>query len=698
MLIVVVLVITLGIKGVYSYHTEVEQLETRLQYKGESLAQFLASISPQPILSYDLITLDDYVEEITRDEDVIYALIENTSGQTFSISLDLSSAAVARLAKLKPGNNGTVDALRHLPNVLHVSHPVKVGRQTVGTVFVGLTREHIVVLARQLLVQEMMIGLGIILLLVLCIYVVFRYSALRPIQKLIHGSRRVAEGDFSQEIESRAVDELGQLTTAFNEMTRNLRHNIQEKDRILDTVQELNRSLESRVEERTQKLEALNRELEHLALHDPLTGLPNRSLIQDRIDQAILVDKRENNRFAIIMMDLNGFKEVNDTLGHNIGDQLLVAVATRLRDVLRAGDTVGRIGGDEFAILLQNANAKKAEQVAHHLAQAIAPAFDLDGLRLTVTASMGIAVFPIHGMDQITLLRHADVAMYRAKQDHHPSYVYDARHDHHLPDRLALITELSEAIRNQSLQLHYQPIVSLEDFRIIGVEALARWPEARDRIVSQEILINLIEQTELLLPFTDWLFESVGQQWTLWQQQGFDLSISINLCMRNIHDPGLVEIVGTTLNRYRMPPQALILEITESTAMHDPEHVRHVLQELTQIGVRISMDDFGTGYSSLSQLNRLPLHELKIDNSFIRHLAVNERHLSIVRSIVDLAHNLNLTVVAEGVEVPSVLPILQELQCDFAQGYYLGAPMSGKQVEHFLVSRVAEPGQSKFAT
>ena len=680
-LVVTVLVVILGIKGGLGYRAEVEQLNARLVSKGESLGRFLASISPPPILSYDLITLDDYVREATRDEDVVYALIESPDGIAYTRRLDRTKPAIALLAPEAQGSaQSAAVALRDRPHMLHLEFPVRVGTRELGRVHLGLSRERVLAEARRELVHELAASLAAILVLGLCIFVVFRYSALRPIQNLIHGSHRVAEGDLEQEVNVDSGDELGRLALTFNDMTRNLRRSAQEKDRILGVVQELNKNLEYRVEERT-------RELEHLALHDPLTGLPNRTLIQDRIDLEVRAAQRKGDSFAVIMMDLDAFKEVNDTLGHNVGDQLLVAVSDRLQQTLRGTDTVGRLGGDEFAILLPEADAPRATLVARNLTQALSPPVALDGTRLSVRASMGIALYPNHGDDRVTLLRRADAAMYLAKHERTGYCLYDARHDHNQPDRLALMTELAEAIRGCSLELYYQPLVSLEEDEIVGVEALARWPQARNLVVSQEVLINLIEQTELIGPFTGWLFDSVARQWAEWAAHGRDLRISVNLCMRNMLNPGLRVLVSEALRRHGMRPECLVIEITESTAMRDPERVRRSLRELSDMDIRIAIDDFGTGYSSLSHLSRMPIDELKIDQSFLKNLAVSRLDRAIVQSIIDLAHNLDLSVVAEGVEGPEVLPLLKHWRCEFAQGYYLGEPVPADQLTPYLLTR-----------
>jgi diguanylate cyclase (GGDEF)-like protein len=688
-LIVTVLVVILGIKGALGYHAEVEQLNARLVSKGESLGRFLASISAPPILSYDLITLDEYVREVTRDQDVVYALIESLDGTAFTRHLDRAKPAIAPLApEEQAGVQAAAAALRRQSQMLNLEFPVLMGARELGRVRLGLSREYVLAAARRELVRELGGSLAAILVLGLCIYVVFRYSALRPIQSLIHGSRRVAAGDLEQEVSVGSGDELGQLAFTFNEMMRSLLRSAQEKDRILGYVHEINKSLEHRVEERTHELALLNRDLEHLALHDPLTDLPNRTLIQDRLDLEIRASQRTNSHFAVIMMDLDGFKEINDTLGHHVGDQLLVAVSKRLGQSLRAADTIGRLGGDEYAILLPDADAPQAVLVARNLMRVLSPAVALEDVRLTISASMGIAIYPVHGDDRATLLRRADAAMYVAKHERTGYCLYDARHDHNnQPDRLALITELAEAIRGRDLQLYYQPILSLEEEEIVGVEALARWPKARNLAISQEVLINLVEQTELIGPFTSWLFDTVARQWAEWAAHGRDLRISVNLCMRNVLDPGLRVLVSEALRRHGMRPECLVIEITESTVMRDPERVRRTLRELTDMGIRIAIDDFGMGYSSFSHLSRMPLNELKIDQSFLKNLAISRLDQSIVQSIVDLAHNLNLSVVAEGVEGPEVLPILKRWNCEFAQGYYLGEPVPPEQLTPYLMTR-----------
>jgi diguanylate cyclase (GGDEF)-like protein len=467
-------------------------------------------------------------------------------------------------------------------------------------------------------------------------------------------------------------------------MAHDLKDNIAEKDRALTQLQELNRTLEARVETRTRELGIANLELEHQALHDALTGLPNRLLIQDRLDQAIRVADREGSCFAVIMMDLDRFKEINDNLGHNVGDHLLKEVGQRLRLAVRAGDTVGRLGGDEFAIIVPRVDCDRVLPVAHNLLHSLAPSFLLEGTNFSIGASLGIAVFPLHGRDSLTLLKRADVAMYVAKQNRAGLYLYDIDQDSNSPNRLALLSELKEALEHNTLRLNYQPIVNLTTNRIVGVEALARWPHPSRGLIPQELLISMVEQSDMIQPFTLWVLDTAMAQWHAWQSQEFPLRLSVNLSMRNLRDDNLPNELAALISKWGMLDDHLLLEITESAVMDDPVRAHKILGLLRAMKVHVAIDDFGIGYSSLSHLSKLPVTELKIDRAFVRNMDNNPHDVLIVRSTVDLAHNLGLRVVAEGVESLAVLEMLRELRCDMAQGYYLGYPQSAATLTELL--------------
>ena len=427
--------------------------------------------------------------------------------------------------------------------------------------------------------------------------------------------------------------------------------------------------------------------LAHQAMHDLLTGMPNRVLLHDRLRQAIRAAERDGTSVALLIMDLDRFKEVNDTFGHHYGDLLLRQVGERLQSALRAGDTLARLGGDEFALLLPGSDESSAITVVRRLQQVLDEPLAIDGQLFTIGASLGVAVSPEHAADADTLLQRADVAMYVAKRSGSGYAVYTAEEDQHSPDRLALASELRLAIQQDQLLLHFQPKVDLVDGRVIGVEALVRWRHPRRGLVPPDQFIPLAEQSGLIHPLSQWVLAAAARQYHTWRSAGVELPIAVNLSMRNLHDPRLSQTITELLDTWRLPPGALSIEITESSLMADPDRALAVLGGLRQLGLTIAIDDFGTGYSSLAYLKRLPVAELKIDRSFVGEMATDPNDLAIVRSTVELAHNLGLRVVAEGVEDDTSEELLADLGCDQAQGYFISRPLPAAEFSAWLTSR-----------
>lgn len=432
------------------------------------------------------------------------------------------------------------------------------------------------------------------------------------------------------------------------------------------------------------ELTAINRELEHLALYDQLTQLPNRSLLHDRLQQALFSAQREEGRVAVLIVDLDHFKEVNDTLGHDIGDQLLVQVAQRFSEQLRQTDTIGRLGGDEFAVVIPDASTDLACHLAGNLLAVLESDFDIGGTRFSVAASVGIAVYPLHGADAGTLMKHADIAMYTAKRPRFGYTVYDAAADIAHPERLSLIGDLRHALVNREFELYYQPKIDLRSGTLHGVEALARWPHATRGLVPPDQFIPMLEQTGLIRPFTLWAIEHGLQQCSQWQASGIFLTVAVNLSIHSLLDPQFPAQVIALLQCFPSEQPNLVLEITESVFLSEHAKVGSVLNELREHGALISIDDFGTGHSSLSRLKKLPVSELKIDRSFVIGMKYDGDDAIIVKSTITLAHNLGLKAVAEGVENISVLAMLREMGCDLAQGYFISRPLPADAFARYL--------------
>jgi len=429
-----------------------------------------------------------------------------------------------------------------------------------------------------------------------------------------------------------------------------------------------------------------NKDLEHMALHDSLTGLPNRNLIQDRLQQGLYAAKRGNRPLSILMVDLDRFKEVNDTLGHQVGDELLRQVGMRFRKQFRQMDTVGRLGGDEFAVIVPDTGADGAVKVAEHLHKALEEPFMLDKGSYRVGASVGVAVYPDHGDDVSTLFKRADIAMYVTKQSHDSVTIYDSRFDQNTRSRLSLMGDLHQALDLDQLELFYQPKLDLASNTIIGVEALMRWHHPGHGMIPPDIFIPALEQSGLLKRYTYWALETAAAQCRAWNEKKWDLSVAVNLSMYNLHEGDLADQIGRCQRVNCLRPDALVMEVTESAVMSDPHHVSEVLDELVACGIQLSIDDFGTGYSSLAHLKRLPVAELKIDKSFVMDMARDTDDAIIVRSTVDLAHNMGLRVVAEGVENEGCLAMLRGMSCDLAQGFFIAKPMPAARLSDWLAA------------
>jgi diguanylate cyclase (GGDEF)-like protein/PAS domain S-box-containing protein len=434
------------------------------------------------------------------------------------------------------------------------------------------------------------------------------------------------------------------------------------------------------VTERTMAAEVLRRQ----ALHDGLTGLPNRTLLNDRMRQALQHSQTTGEPVALLLMDLDQFKEVNDALGHDHGDRLLIEMSRRLQRVLRDIDTIARLGGDEFAVLLTiNADERGALAVAGRIREALEEAFQLGGISVQTSASIGVALYPDHAGDAETLAQRADVAMYTAKRAGGGIALYSPEHDQSSVRRLALLGELRGAIEDDQLLLHYQPTLDLRTGFVRTVEALVRWQHPEHGLMPPAEFIELAEVSGTIQVLTRWVITTAVRQIVDWQRKGLELSVAVNLSVRNLYEPELVPWLAGVLSQFGVDSKSLEFEITESELMDDPLLAMEVLGRLKALGVATSIDDFGTGYSSLSYLKHLPIDQLKIDRSFVGNMVHDESDLTIVRSTIDLSHNLGLVVVAEGVEDPETLNLLAQLGCDRAQGYALSRPVPATDLERW---------------
>ncbi|MDQ1711138.1 MAG: hypothetical protein QOE45_588 [Frankiaceae bacterium] len=427
---------------------------------------------------------------------------------------------------------------------------------------------------------------------------------------------------------------------------------------------------------------------EHEALHDTLTGLPNRRLLLRQAGDAIEEADRCGYQVGLFLLDLDRFKDVNNTLGHNVGDELLRHVGERLGSVLRPEDTVARLGGDEFGVLLPVIRDQAAaEEVAERIRTALTQPFALQEVALDLEASIGIALYPAHANDVDLLMQRADVAMYHAKEARSGIEAYDSACDPHSTQRLSLFGQLRRAIEDDELVLHYQPKVDLGTGRVSGVEALVRWQHPERGLLPPDTFVPLAEQTGLMKSLTSNVLEQALRQTAAWSESGLSIRMAVNVSARDLHDDTFCDRVSDALSRTGVAASMLELELTERVVMADPQRAMENLTALARLGVRLSLDDFGTGYSSLAYLRRLPVTEIKIDKSFVLRMDVDDEDATIVRSTIDLAHGLGLRVIAEGVETAETWQRLSDLGCDAAQGYFLSRPKPAEVVTDWLTAR-----------
>lgn len=429
----------------------------------------------------------------------------------------------------------------------------------------------------------------------------------------------------------------------------------------------------------------LKYKLEAQALSDELTRLPNRRLFMDRLEQSIRLCRRNNKKFALIMADLDQFKEVNDTLGHHAGDELLIQITSRFRDIMRDSDTIARLGGDEFAFIFHDVNNEQdIHIITNRMIEQVENPIIIDGMPFSVGVSIGVSIFPEHGDTAESLMRRADIALYQAKEQKNCAVFYNKADDHKSREIILMQHELRNAIKQETLEVFYQPKVDCNTKSIIGVEALARWPHPTQGMIPPSVFIPLAKQTGLINKLTMLVLRKSIQQASQWYHQGLNLSLAVNITGNNIEDINFADELMFLLKRFDFPPHLLELEITEDVIISNIKRAVQVTQKLNEMGIAISIDDFGTGNSSISYLKKLPIQTLKIDYSFIRDMKNDESDEAIVKTTIMLGKTLGLTVVAEGVEDVETLDRLSKMGCDLAQGFYMCKPVPGEDLAAWI--------------
>lgn len=495
-----------------------------------------------------------------------------------------------------------------------------------------------------------------IFLIIISIYIVLDRVLLKPIASISHFLRTNSESKLGKLLPSVKGTEIGEFVSAFDYMQK--------------------------------QVKLRQEELLYTATHDALTLLPNRSLLAERLDKLINEPDNLKNVFALLILDLDRFKEVNDTLGHMFGDRLLCHVADRLTELVRKSDFVARLGGDEFAIIINEVDANKVEHITKVICNGLEEVYTIDDHNLYLGVSVGIALYPQHGSSSVALMKHADIAMYNAKNSNINFDIYESQKSENNGHKLSLLSDLRIAIDKDELFIELQPIFSVTDNRILGFESLLRWNHPQLSIIYPDAFIQSAEQTGLIRHITHWVIEQALKACKSWQDCSTDLYIAVNVTAWDLHE-NIVDVIDRLLKKYELQPSNLVLELTERSVMTESTKVQHTLDKLSDMGVKFAMDDFGTGFSSMTYLQKLPIKLLKIDRSFVMYMSEQNSDASIVRSIIDLAHNLELSVIAEGVETQETLDKLVELNCDGLQGNFLSSPVNEEQAIRLIQSGIS---------
>ena len=585
------------------------------------------------------------------------SIVRERGGHWTTLATTLPEADAAALGSALGDYTAALSVRQlELPDGLNQVHLVVLGDHGDAHVVAVLQRSVVAALARFRYLRNTLLLLSV-LSLAASVFgsVLIGTGVTRPLERLVRAVRRIREGDYSTEVRVEHDDEVGALAQSLEHM----RLGISEREqRILK-----------------------------LAYEDSLTGLPNRSRFADELRAAIDAAANGGPQFSIQVMDLDRFKYVNDSLGHGVGDHLLREVARRLAELVGSRGCVARLGGDEFAILATGLDAPQSVELACQIIASLERPIMYQGQPLDVGTSIGIAYYPQHGTDSETLMRNADIAMYVAKRTHNGHAVYHEGYDTTQQEHLSLLGELRRAVEQNELRLYYQPKVNLANASTVAAEALLRWVHPTRGLVPPGEFIPFAEHTGYIKSLTHWVLREVVSQCGQWRREGLELQVSLNISARDLTQRELPEFIAELLKTHEVPASMICLEITESGFMEDPDHARRVLGQLADLGVRLSIDDYGTGYSSLSYIMQLPVHELKIDRSFVSGMSDQEGLATIVRSTIELGHSLGLKVVAEGVEDDRGFALLRELGCDSAQGYYMSPPLPPQAFRNWLDGR-----------
>ena len=670
----------------------------RLRSQGQLQAAMLAEVANEALSSADMSKLVSMLDGMASDPDIAYVAVLDAQGRPLIVRS--YSGVAAPVIPSAPPNAGEVAAPgrgtdeRQLELSVPVytpprlgSHAGTAGRPIIGYIRVGMSFEQSWTRMRANLIGALTVVAALLIVAVVATLFLTR-RLVAPMRQLMRAARAVGAGKLDVYVPAKSSDELGLLTHTFNHMTQRLAESQAE-------VATYQRTLEDKVTQRTKELEIATAQAYKLAQHDILTGLPNRALLNQRLKQITAQAARDGQQVACLFLDFDHFKRINDTLGHDAGDQLLQAVAQRLTSAVRESDTVARLGGDEFVLILPGLDpvhaAYEVMTVLTRVRESFLAPFRLADQTPTLTCSIGVSVYPVDATDPNGLIKQADTAMYAAKDAGRNAYrFYTADMNVRVQARLQLETDMRRGLMDDEFFLVYQPQIDMDSGRALGVEALLRWRDPERGVIGPNEFIPIAEESGMIQALGARVLRDACRQLMTWHRQNMMLRLSVNLSVQQLQHDNWLSVVEDALRASGLPPRYLDLEITESVIITHPERAVATLEKLKQMGVSITVDDFGTGYSNLSSLAQLPIQGVKIDQRFVHGLEQNRSGEAITQAIIALSHSMGLRVIAEGVETVAQFEFLKKHGCEEAQGYLISRPLEAPELRSWWVMQEEE--------
>jgi diguanylate cyclase (GGDEF)-like protein len=679
---------------------QVRDETSRLRTQGLALAAMLAEVANEAITSADMSNVISVLDGLASDRDVAYVAVLDAQGRPL-LTRSYTDSAVPAGALAPPTAGATVNVTeptgadrRQLEISVPVSRAPRSGnhadaatRPSVGYIRLGMSFDQAWTRIRANLIGALTV-VAALLIVAVVVTLLWTRRLVAPMRHLMRAARAVGSGKLDVYVPTKSSDELGLLTHTFNHMTQRLAESQAE-------VATYQRTLEDKVTQRTKELEIATAQAYKLAQHDILTGLPNRALLNQRLRQIVAQAARDGHQVACLFLDFDHFKRINDTLGHDAGDQLLQAVAQRLTSAVRESDTVARLGGDEFVLILPGLDPQHAAfevmTVLTRVRESFLAPFRLVDQTPTLTCSIGVSVYPVDATDPNGLIKQADTAMYAAKEAGRNAYrFYTADMNARVQARLQLETDMRRGLMDDEFFLVYQPQIDMDSGRALGVEALLRWRDPERGVIGPAEFIPIAEESGMIQALGARVLRDACRQLMTWHRQNMMLRLSVNLSVQQLQHDNWLSVVEDALRASGLPSRYLDLEITESVIITHPERAVATLEKLKQMGVSITIDDFGTGYSSLSYLTRLPIQGIKIDQRFVHGLEQNRSDAAIAQAIIALSHSIGLRVIAEGIETVAQFEFLKSHGCEEAQGYLISRPLEAPELRSWWMMQEEE--------